>query len=157
MLRISKLTDYAVVILGQMARETASVHTAAELADKTGVAVPTVSKILKCLAKTHIVTSTRGSRGGYSLARAAEQTSVAAVIYAMEGPIALTECEGERGGCEQSSSCHARSSWDVINRAIRTALDSVTLSDMVKPMTGGMPSQEVSIPVAVLHKPMKSN
>jgi FeS assembly SUF system regulator len=114
-----------------------------------------VSKILKNLAKTQIVNSTRGAHGGYALAKPPELTSVATVIYALEGPIALTECEGERGGCEQSSSCHARSSWDVINRAVRTALDSVTLADMIRPLAN-VASQEISIPLSAIQKSAKS-
>ena len=150
MLRISKLTDYAIVILGQMAAREGDTHTAAGLAESTGVAMPTVSKVLKTLAKGKIVTSTRGAKGGYSLSRRPEQTTVASVINALEGPIALTECEGERGGCEQSASCHARGSWDVINRAVRTALDSVTLADMITPaVTGG---HEASVPVSSIQK-----
>ncbi|MDD5036437.1 MAG: SUF system Fe-S cluster assembly regulator [Methylococcaceae bacterium] len=136
MLRISKLTDYAIIVLGQMAQDAEQTHTAAGLAIATGVAMPTVSKILKRLVKTGILKSTRGARGGYALARPPDRTSVAAVIYALEGPIALTECEGERGGCEQSPSCHARGGWEVINQAVRAALESVSLADMaatVKP------------------------
>ncbi|MFZ4704183.1 MAG: SUF system Fe-S cluster assembly regulator, partial [Candidatus Methylumidiphilus sp.] len=110
MLKISKLTDYAIIVLGHMANDTARTHTAADLAEATGVAAPTVSKILKTLGKAGILKSTRGAHGGYALAQTPQQTSVAAVIKALEGPIALTECEGERGGCEQSSFCHARGS-----------------------------------------------
>ena len=123
MLRISKLTDYAIIVLGRMSRDAEQTHTAAGLAEATGVAAPTVSKILKMLGKSGILKSTRGAHGGYVLAQSPERTSVAAVIFALEGPIALTECEGERGGCEQSGSCNARGSWDVINRAVRAALD----------------------------------
>jgi FeS assembly SUF system regulator len=153
MLRISKLTDYAIVILGQMAAESGETHTASGLAEATGVAVPTVSKILKSLAKREIVRSTRGAKGGYSLVRSPDQTSVAVVINALEGPIALTECEGERGGCEQSSSCHARGSWDVINRAVRTALDSVTLADMIRPASAT--GHEANIAVSSIQKYVK--
>lgn len=153
MLRISKLTDYAIVILGEMASRVGDTHTASGLAESTGVTITTVSKILKALAKREIVRSTRGAKGGYSLTRAPEHTTVAAVIKALEGPIALTECEGERGGCEQSSSCHARSSWDVINRAVRTALDSVTLADMIHPNASG--AKEFNIPVSGIQKYVK--
>ncbi|MEI7866608.1 MAG: SUF system Fe-S cluster assembly regulator [Candidatus Methylumidiphilus sp.] len=135
MLKISKMTDYAIIVLGQMANDTDHTHTAAGLAEATGVAAPTVSKLLKILGKAGVVKSTRGAHGGYVLAQSAQLTSVAAVIKALEGPIALTECEGERGGCEQSSSCHARGSWDVINRAVRAALESVSLADMAKPVS----------------------
>lgn len=146
MLRISKLTDYAIIVLGHMARSEGQTHTAAGLAEATGVAAPTVSKILKMLGKSGILKSTRGAHGGYLLAQPPEQTSVAAVIFALEGPIALTECEGERGGCEQSSSCYARGSWDVINRAVRAALDSVSLADMARPVL--KPPEEVFIPLS---------
>jgi len=146
MLRISKLTDYAIVVLGHMAQAEGQTHTAAGLAEATGVAAPTVSKILKMLGKAGILNSTRGAHGGYCLAQAPESTSVAAVIFALEGPIALTECEGERGGCEQSDSCHAKGSWDVINRAVRAALESVSLADMARPSP--KPAEEVFVPVS---------
>jgi FeS assembly SUF system regulator len=149
MLKISKLTDYAIILLSRMARNAGEVHTAAGLAETTGVAAPTVSKILKILARAGIVNSTRGAHGGYALARAPELMSVAAVIRAMEGPIALTECEGEHGGCEQSGSCHARDSWDIINRAVRTALESVSLADMVKPEPA---PREILIPLQQLSR-----
>lgn len=148
MLKISKLTDYAILILGQMAHDAGHTHTAAGLAEATGVAPPTVSKILKALGKAGVLKSTRGAYGGYALAQPPERTSVAAVISALEGPIALTECEGERGGCEQSPVCHARGSWDVINRAVRSALESVSLADMARP--AAKPPEEVFIPLSSL-------
>ncbi len=154
MLKISRLTDYAVVMLGYMAKHPEHTFAAGEIADATGVAVPTVSKILKALAKARILKSTRGAKGGYTLAHTPEGTSVAAVIYALEGPIALTECEGERGGCEQSSSCDARGSWEVINRAVRAALESVSLADMARP--GAKLPEEFRIPVASIQKTIKS-
>jgi FeS assembly SUF system regulator len=150
MLKISKLTDYAIIILGQMANDAGRSQTAAGLAEATGVALPTVSKILKSLCKAGILQSTRGARGGYLLSQPPQRTSVAAVIKALEGPIALTECEGEHGGCEQSSSCGARGSWDVINRAVRAALESVSLADMAKPIN--KPADEVTVPVSILYK-----
>jgi len=148
MLKISKLTDYAIIVLEYMARDVAQTHTATDLALATGVAAPTVSKILKILGKSGILKSTRGAHGGYQLAQSPESTSVAAVIFALEGPIALTECEGERGGCEQSASCNARGSWDVINRAVRAALESISLADMARPSP--KPSGEVFIPLSSL-------
>jgi len=154
MLRISKLTDYAIIVLGRMSRDAEQTHTAAGLAEATGVAAPTVSKILKMLGKSGILKSTRGAHGGYVLAQSPERTSVAAVIFALEGPIALTECEGERGGCEQSDSCNARGSWDVINRAVRAALESVSLADMAKPSL--KPAEEVFIPLSSLFHPKSS-
>jgi FeS assembly SUF system regulator len=134
MLRISKLTDYAIIVLGYMAKEPARTYAATDLAESAGVAATTVSKVLKALTRAAVLTSTRGVKGGYQLARTPERTSIASIIYALEGPIALTECGLEHDSCQQSSSCHIRGNWSVINRAIRTALESVTLADMAKPV-----------------------
>ncbi len=149
MLRIGKLTDYAIIVLGHMAREPNRTFAAADLALAASVAMPTVSKILKALTRTRVLKSTRGSKGGYQLVLPPEQTSVASIIYAMEGPIALTECGLEHDACEQSSSCHIRGNWAVINRAIRAALESVTLADMATPMPHA--AEEIRIPVSSIH------
>lgn len=130
MLRISKLTDYSIVVLTDMARDAARVHNAAQLASEANIAPPTVSKILKGLARAGLLVSYRGASGGYRLARAPEHISVAAIIDAMEGPISLTECGEADGLCEQEPVCAVRGHWQWINRAIRVALESVTLADM---------------------------
>ena len=149
MLRISKLTDYAIIVLGYMAREPARIYAATDLSDAVGVAVPTVSKILKALARAEVLKSIRGAKGGYRLLSSPENISVAAVINALEGPIALTECGLEHDPCRQSAHCQTRSNWAVINRAIQTALESVTLSDMAVPMA--KPPEEIRIPVSHLY------
>lgn len=133
MLKIGKLTDYAIIILEFMARgNPGKVYAAPELADAVKLAIPTVSKVLKQLTKNRIIRSTRGVHGGYTLIATPAMTNVALIIQAMEGPIALTECEtADRKGCEQSGSCQARQSWEVINRAVCSALESVSLADMV--------------------------
>lgn len=131
MIRIGKLTDYAFIILGHMARDRAEVYAAAELADGTGIAMPTVSKVLKSLTRAGVVRSLRGAHGGYALSRSADETSVATVIYALEGPIAITECGVADHQC--SRSCHTQENWGVINRAIRNALESVSLADLIRP------------------------
>jgi FeS assembly SUF system regulator len=135
MLRISKLSDYAIIILGHMARAPGATHAATDLAQSASVANPTVSKVLKALTRAHILRSTRGAKGGYQLSRPPEQTTIASIIAALEGPIALTECSLENTQCEQSDSCHVRGNWSVLNRAIQTALESVTLADMASPMS----------------------
>ncbi|BBL74498.1 SUF system Fe-S cluster assembly regulator [Methylomagnum ishizawai] len=132
MLRIGKLTDYAIIVLGHMAKQPERTYTASDLASTASVAIPTVSKILKALTRTGVLKSTRGAKGGYQLALPPERTTVARIIYAMEGPIALTECGLEHDVCEQAS-CHIRGNWAVINRAIRSSLESVTLADMARP------------------------
>lgn len=138
MLRISKLTDYAIVVLTHMAREPQVRHNAARLAADVRVASPTVSKILKQLVRGKLVVSWRGAHGGYALARAPEAISVADVIDAMEGPISLTECAEAVGNCAQEPVCSVRGNWQWINRAIRIALESVTLAEMTRDGEGAI-------------------
>jgi len=149
MLRLSKLTDYATVILSFMAKDKTQVRAAMELAAVTGVALPTVSKILKLLVNANVLISTRGAKGGYVLARMPEEISVATVISALEGPIALTECSISHQGCEQASGCDIRGNWSLINQIIHNALESVTLADLTRPVE--VP-EEVMIPVASLYR-----
>jgi FeS assembly SUF system regulator len=149
MLRLSKLTDYATVILSFMARDSKQVHAAMEIAAATGIALPTVSKILKLLVNADVLSSTRGAKGGYALASEPERITVAAVICALEGPIALTECSISHQGCEQASGCGIRSNWGLINQAIHDALESVTLADLIRP---AMVPEEIMIPVASLYR-----
>ncbi|ACI97931.1 SUF system Fe-S cluster assembly regulator [Rhodospirillum centenum] len=134
MLRLSKLTDYAVVVLTAMARSDAPVHTAASLAERTGLPVPTVQKLLKQLARGGILASQRGAAGGYALLREDTDVTVAEIIEAIDGPIALTDCvDGAEGACGVQSLCPRRGSWDKVNEAVRRALDGVSLADMALP------------------------
>ncbi len=135
MLRLSRLTDYATVILSFMAENSAKTLTAQEISEVTGVALPTVSKILKRLVKAKVLSSLRGAKGGYRLARAPEKITVAAIIDALEGPIALTECSSSKTSCEQAKGCHIQGRWNLINQRIFNALESVTLADMILPPT----------------------
>ena len=132
MLRLSKLTDYAVVVLVQLSQG-AACQTAPGIARATGVPEPTVSKVLKALSAAQIVTSQRGSRGGYSLSAPARSIDVAAVVTAIDGPIALVACvEGSGLDCEAQGQCPVRGRWDVVNTAIRTALSAITLADLAR-------------------------
>jgi FeS assembly SUF system regulator len=126
---MSKLTDYAILILAHLARSPGT-QTAHELAARSRVPVPTVSKLAKELSKAGLVVSHRGRNGGYGLARPADQISVAEIVEALEGPIALTECArpGGAAGCEIEDTCLARESWDPVSRAIETALRGLPLS-----------------------------
>ena len=133
MLRISKLTDYATVVMTVLAAAPESVHSAQDLAEKARLEVPTVSKLLKQLAQAQLVESFRGVNGGYRLAREPERISIADIVIAMEGPIGMTECSAHTGMCGHEPHCGVRVNWRRINQAIAQALDSVTLSDMVKP------------------------
>lgn len=133
MLRISKLSDYGTVIMSYMARDPERVYSAGDVALRTRVAQPTVSKVMKMLARGALVTSQRGARGGYVLARAPSEISMAQIIDAIEGPIGLTECSSMPGLCEQEPSCQIRANWRRINHAVRHTLDGITLADMAQP------------------------
>lgn len=135
MLRLSKLTDYAVVVLirlGEGDRITPDcIQTSPGLSAATGVPEPTVAKVLKSLATAGLVSSQRGARGGYRLLRPLATISVANVITAVDGPIALTACvDGSTAGCEVSSVCAVKGRWDLVNDAIQHALCAITLADM---------------------------
>jgi FeS assembly SUF system regulator len=133
--RLSKLSDYAVVVLSELGRaQDGAVRTASGLAAATGIAEPTVAKVLKLLASSGLVSSQRGAHGGYRLARPLSAIPISDVIGAIEGPIALTACvDGHVGSCEVECSCPVRGRWDPVNAAIRHALSEITLADMACP------------------------
>ncbi len=136
MLRISKLTDYGIVLLVRFARDAASSSepaaplTAREMAEATELPLPVVSKMLKSLAGAQLLDSQRGARGGYSLARDPRQVTVAEIIEALEGPIALMDCTVGPGHCDQESRCGLSTPWLRINRAIQETLEKVTLAEL---------------------------
>ena len=131
-LRISRLTDYGTVLLAHLAAHQANVCSAADVAQSTGIAPPTVSKLLKSLARAGLVTSTRGANGGYRLARPPQDITAADVIDALEGPVSITECSASDGDCEHENVCSVGGAWQRINVAIRRALQDVTLNDLVR-------------------------
>lgn len=133
MIKLSRLADYAVVLLTQMGGAGKSVHNALDLAERTGLPVPTVSKVLATLARDGLLISVRGARGGYRLGAAPERISVAAIISAIDGPIALTQCVDTAGSCNVETLCPTRAGWHKINDAIRGALTCVTLADLMTP------------------------
>jgi FeS assembly SUF system regulator len=132
MVRLSRMTDYAVVILCQMAREPGTaVFTAPYLAEATGLPQPTASKLLKILAQKGILRAQRGAYGGYGLARPPESISARDIVLALEGPVTLTACvEGGEGSCNFELSCPIRGHWDPVNEAIHRALAEVSLAEM---------------------------
>jgi FeS assembly SUF system regulator len=135
MVRLSRMTDYAVVILCQMARERENaVLTAPYLAEATGLPLPSASKLLKLLAQKEIVRAQRGAAGGYSLARSADMISARDIVLALEGPVTLAACvDGGEGGCNFEPSCPIRGHWDPVNAAIHQALAKVSLTEMATP------------------------
>jgi FeS assembly SUF system regulator len=133
MLRISKLTDYAILIMVELARD-GGMQSAHTLADCIHVELPTASKVLKLLAQAGLVISHRGANGGYRVCTAASEISVAEIIAAIEGPIAMTECSVEEGLCSQEDSCQLRGNWQRISVAVAQALQEVSLEEMSMPM-----------------------
>ena len=130
MLRLSKLTDYAVVVLIRLSHGEPC-QTSPGIAAVTGVPEPTVAKVLKALTCAGLVTSQRGARGGYRLAQPLSAIPVADVVTAIDGPIALAACvEGSGTGCEAEHLCPVRGRWDPVNEAVRDALAHITLADM---------------------------
>lgn len=164
MLRMTKQADYGIVLLSHMAQHQEGLseqpagfprHAAPELAEATGLPLPTVSKILKLLSRAKVLKSHRGVKGGYSLSDLPENISVVTMIEALDGPIAFTECiEEAPGNCSQEATCTIRENWQLINGAVRDALQAISLSDLVATQSerlvqlsiGGIPITE-SAPV----------
>jgi FeS assembly SUF system regulator len=125
------------------------VQTAAALAESTHIAAPTVCKLLKQLQRAGLVLSTRGLHGGYQLARPATQISAAAILDALEGPMALTDCSAGHGNCEIEHSCRVGRVWQRLNLAIRRSLYDVSLAQLA-----GLEAAPVRLPA--LEREMKA-
>jgi FeS assembly SUF system regulator len=135
MLRVTKLADYGIVILTRLARQGGSTASARDIAGEARLPLPVVSKILKLLARDGLLESHRGIKGGYGLARKSEEITVAQIIRALEGPIAVTACTDRiRGDCGLETGCPVRTNWHRINTAIHQALETITLADMIQPL-----------------------
>ena len=147
MFRLNRLTDYAVVVMAQMAQHSDAVRTAPQISEYTGVPLPTVAKILNALNRERLVISQRGATGGYALSRPAAEITVAEIIQALEGPIALTACvDGNSGDCCVETLCPMRGNWDKVNKAIRGALSTVSLEDMTPSLLVWDDPKEVAQP-----------
>ncbi len=143
MLRVSKLTDYATVVMTVLADAPQAVFSAQDLAARAHLELPTVSKLLKQLAQAELVVSFRGVNGGYRLARAPEQISLADILIAMEGPFGMTECSAHVGACGHEVHCGVRGNWRRVSDVIETTLREVTLADMRQPV----PKRHRTIPL----------
>ena len=152
MLRISKLTDYGTVLLANLAANRDSVCSAADVADATGIAVPTVSKLLKSLGRSGLVISTRGANGGYQLAKEPREISAADIIDALEGPVSITECSASDSQCEHEGVCSVGGAWQKVNIAIRRALDDVSLDDLLRTNKPTSQFRFAGLPVTVEQK-----
>jgi FeS assembly SUF system regulator len=133
MLRVTKLADYGIVMLTFFANHTENTYTAKDIANAVKLPLPVASKVLKLLGKSGLLISYRGTKGGYGLARPPEEITVASIIHALEGPIAVTACSDTNRDCSLVSECPVRTNWHVINQAIHSALDKITLAQMKQP------------------------
>ncbi|MEM6792358.1 MAG: SUF system Fe-S cluster assembly regulator [Acidobacteriota bacterium] len=142
---MTKQADYGIVLLSIMAVQPERRFAAPELAGETQLPQPTVSKIMKLLARGGVLDSHRGVKGGYSLSTHPDDISVARLIEVLDGPIAFTECiEDSPGECSQEATCHLRGNWQRINRAVRSALEQITLAELAIPMAPPLVQLNVS-------------
>jgi FeS assembly SUF system regulator len=149
MLRMGKMTDYATVVLASLAHEPTAARAAADLADRTRLTRPTVSKVLKGLQRAGMVISSRGAQGGYRLARRPDQITALQILDVFEGPIAITECSGAASTCGIERQCKVGSAWQRINAAIRRALEDVTLHQLAGLDTAGLRVAELAADIRV--------
>jgi FeS assembly SUF system regulator len=149
MLRMGKMTDYATVVLASMAQEPATARCATELAERTRLARPTVSKVLKGLQRAGMVISSRGAQGGYRLARRSDQITAAQILDVFEGPIAITECSGASSQCGIERQCRVGGAWRRVNAAIRRALEDVTLQQLAGLDSAGLRIGELASEIRV--------
>ncbi|MDP2205854.1 MAG: SUF system Fe-S cluster assembly regulator [Alphaproteobacteria bacterium] len=137
MIKLGKLTDYAVAVMVQLSREgNTAARSAHQLAERTSIPEPTVAKVLKKLARKKLVESVRGAAGGYRLAASADEMSICDVIEALDGPITIVSCAGANDTCRAEPKCPAKGKWSPVNQAIRAALQAVRLSDMARSSSG---------------------
>lgn len=138
MLRVTRLADYGIVILTFFATHPAHTCAARDIANAVKLPLPIASKALKLLSKAGLLVSQRGTRGGYGLARPPEEITIASIIRALEGPIALTQCSDTKRECGLEAGCPVRANWHQINQAIHSALQKITLDQMTQPIPNSL-------------------
>ena len=148
MIRISRMAYYALLVVFKM-RSCEQLITQERLCELTSLSLPTVRKLMRALTHKDLVTSVRGPRGGYKLSNKPDQISIAEIIEAIDGPIALTECAKSDGGdCQIASSCELKENWNIVNRVISNALHNVKLDEM-----GNMPMDTKHLKSALIKIP----
>ncbi len=148
MLKVSKLSDYATVLLVRLASQPGHVQSAAELAEAVHLEPPTVSKVLKLLATAGLVDSRRGASGGYRLARPVAEISIVQIIEAIDGPIGMTECSRREGQCSHEPHCDVRAPWQRISDAVVQSLSQIRLTDMLAPAPAQPPPSDIAIQIS---------
>ncbi|MEL6485726.1 MAG: SUF system Fe-S cluster assembly regulator [Pseudomonadota bacterium] len=141
-MRLSNLADYAVITMSQAATHCGDGRvSAAELASETGLPVPTVQRLVSKLTAAGLLRSVRGAKGGLQLGRPAAAITVADIVEAVEGPIALTACV-DHAACEYEVGCQMKAHWPLINTALRGALAGITL-DHLRPSAPSMTHTQI--------------
>ena len=143
-MRLTHLADYAVVLMTAAARRPAAARlSATELASETGVPLPTAQKLMGLLATSGLLTSIRGARGGFALASPPAEISLADIVEAVEGPIAMTVCSEGRNDCALDKHCRVKPHMGIVGNAVRGALGAVSLQQLSSPAHAGVqPGQE---------------
>ena len=147
-MRLTHLADYAVVMMTAAARrEGDSRLSASELAEETGVPLPTAQKLMQRLAAHGLLVGTRGSGGGYALARDVAEISLADIVEAVEGPIALTQCSGsdEPSDCALDAHCRVKPHMGIVGEAVRGALGAVSLEALCAPAKAGVQARSAGL------------
>ena len=134
MLRVTRLADYGIVMLTFLATHPKNTYATRDIANASKLPLPIASKVLKQLGKAGLLVSRRGMRGGYGLARRPEEITIADVIRALEGPIALTKCSDAGRDCGLETDCPVRTNWHLINEAVHSALGKINLAQMTHPL-----------------------
>ena len=133
MLRITKMTDYAVLILANLALHDNKLLTAKEIACETHISLPTTQKILKKLNRKNLVISKQGASGGYSLDPETKKLSVATLLEKLDGDLSITQCSSNDDQCEVEDFCNIGNAWQMINQRVQWALNDITLGDLIHP------------------------
>jgi FeS assembly SUF system regulator len=133
-MRLSNMADYAVVVMSAASRHCGSARVSAtDLAAETGLALPTTQKLVSILTKAGLLRSARGTGGGIKLARPAAAISLADIIEAVEGPIAMTACcDTGKHDCAMEGRCHVQPHWAVVNKTVRGALAEINLAGLAR-------------------------
>ena len=133
MLRISKMTDYAVLILANLALHDNKLLTAKEIASETHISLPTTQKILKKLNRKNLVISKQGASGGYTLNSQTKSLSIAVLLEKLDGDLSITQCSSNHDHCEVEDFCNIGNAWQLINQRVQWALNDITLGDLIHP------------------------
>ncbi len=140
MIKVSRMADYAILLVCKMSSVEDKVYSAHELSTITALKITTISKILTKLTKAKVTNSIRGVAGGYKLMMKAEDISICDIIDIIDGQVALTVCvdEDKNHSCDLESMCPSQGNWQVINNTVRNALNSVSIAEMANPFVANL-------------------